>query len=80
MLTGKEAAERLNIHEQTVARWARHGIITSHAYNGHYVLYELPAADLPQKQCSRWNRLVDRAAARATNSAHQNHQLEREEV
>ncbi len=79
MLTRKEAAERLNIHEQTVARWAKHGIITSHAYNGHYALYELPAADLPQKQCSRWNRLIDRAA-RAKNAAHQNYPLEREEV
>ena len=77
MLTGKEAAERLNIHEQTVARWAKHGIITRHAYNGHYALYELPAADLPQKQCSRWNRLVDRAA-QAKDTAHQNDMLEKE--
>ena len=37
----------------------------SHAYNGHYSLYELPAAHLPQKQCSRWNRLIDRVTARA---------------
>ncbi len=65
MLTRQEAAARLNIHEHTVARWAKHGIITSHAYNGHYCLYEIPAADPPQKQSSRWNRLTDRAAARA---------------
>lgn len=64
MLTKQEAAERLNIHEQTVARWARHGLIKYHAYNGHYGLYELPTADLPQKHCSRWDRLVDRAAQR----------------
>lgn len=65
MLTKQEAAARLGIHEQTVARWAKFGLITSHAYNGHYCLYELPASDLPQKQCSRWNRLEDRVAARA---------------
>jgi hypothetical protein len=61
MLTRPEAAERLKIHEHTVARWARHGLITCHCYNGHYCLYEVPDANL-QKQCSRWNRLVDRAA------------------
>ncbi|MGO4570199.1 recombinase family protein [Rhizobium sp. 2YAF20] len=64
MLTKNEAAARLNIHEHTLARWAEHGLVTSHAYNGHYYLYELPTADIPQKQCSRWNQLVDRVAAR----------------
>jgi len=68
MLTKQEAAARLNIHEHTVTRWARHRLITSHAYNGHYCLYEIPDSDLPQKQCSRWNRLVDRAAARVQNA------------
>jgi DNA invertase Pin-like site-specific DNA recombinase len=61
MLTRQEAAERLKIHEHTVARWARHGLIASHCYNGHYCLYEIRDANL-QKQSSRWNRLVDRAA------------------
>ena len=60
MLTRPEAAARLKIHEHTVARWARHGLIACHCYNGHYCLYEVPDANL-QKQCSRWNRLVDRA-------------------
>jgi DNA invertase Pin-like site-specific DNA recombinase len=69
MLTKQEAATRLNIHEHTVTRWAKHGLITSHAYNGHYCLYELPTSDLPQKQCSRWNRLVDRAAERAKHAS-----------
>ncbi|MER9825710.1 recombinase family protein [Mesorhizobium sp. M0115] len=69
MLTKQEAAARLNIHEHTVTRWAKHGLIASHAYNGHYCLYELPVSDLPQKQCSRWNRLVDRAAARRQNAS-----------
>jgi len=68
-LTRQEAAERLDIHEHTVARWAKHGIITSHAYNGHYCLYEIPDADLPQKHCSRWNRLADRALARVQNAS-----------
>lgn len=69
MLTRQEAAARLNIHEHTVARWAKHGIITSHAYNGHYCLYEIPDANLPQKHCSRWHRLADRATARAQNAS-----------
>jgi hypothetical protein len=68
MLTKKEAAARLNIHETTLARWVEHGLVTGHAYNGHYCLYEIPDKDVPQKQCSRWNRLVDRAAARAQNA------------
>jgi excisionase family DNA binding protein len=68
VLTRQEAAARLNVHEQTVARWAKHGIIKCHAYNGHYCLYEVPEADLPQKHCSRWNRLVDRAAGRVKNA------------
>jgi len=78
MLTKHEAAVRLDIHEQTVTRWAKHGIITSHAYNGHYNLYELPVSDLPQKQCSRWNRLVDRAAARVQNASQQKLSTEKE--
>ena len=65
MLTKQEAAARLNIHETTLARWAEHGLVIRHAYNGHYGLYEIPASNLPRKQCSRWNRLVDRAAALA---------------
>ncbi|WP_203416342.1 recombinase zinc beta ribbon domain-containing protein, partial [Paracoccus sp. MKU1] len=80
MLTKQEAATRLGIHEQTVARWAKFGLIASHAYNGHYCLYELPASDLPQKQCSRWNRLQDRVAARAMQAPNQSCQLERKEV
>jgi len=63
MVTRQEAAAHLNISEQTVARWAKFGLITRHAYNGHYSLYEIADGDLPQKQCSRWNPLEDRAAA-----------------
>lgn len=63
MLTGKEMAERLGIHELTLVRWAKHGIINRHAYNGHLWLYEAPGPNLPAKQSCRWNRLPDRAAA-----------------
>jgi hypothetical protein len=63
MLTKEEAAARLEIHVQTLIRWAEHGIVTRHAYNGHAYLYEPSGRNPPVKQCSRWNRLVDRAAA-----------------
>jgi hypothetical protein len=63
MLTAKEMAARLDIHELTLVHWAKHGIINRHAYNGHYWLYEISGSNPPTKQCSRWNRLVDRAAA-----------------
>jgi DNA invertase Pin-like site-specific DNA recombinase len=63
MLTVKEIAKRVGIHELTVVHWAKHGIIKRHAYNGHFWLYEIPGPNLPPKQCSRWNRLVDRATA-----------------
>jgi len=66
MLTKREAAARLNIHETTLARWAEHGLVTRHAYNPHYCLYEISTSNLPLKQCSRWNPLVDRAAALKT--------------
>ena len=61
MLTAKEMAHRLDAHEQTVVRWAKYGIITRHAYNGHAYLYEDPGEHPPAKHCSRWDRLEDRA-------------------
>jgi len=69
LLTKQEAAARLGIHEQTVTRWAKFGLIKRHAYNGHYSLYELPHTDLPQKQCSRWNTLTDRVAKQTKKAA-----------
>ena len=63
MLTRREMANKLGIHEQTVARWAEYGIVTPHAYNGHRYLYEPPGSDPPVKQCSRWNPLAHRAKA-----------------
>lgn len=62
LLTKKEAAARLGIHESTLIKWAEHGIVIRHAYNARAYLYEAPGPNPPVKQCSRWNRLVDRAA------------------
>lgn len=61
LLTKEEMAARLGIHVQTLVRWADHGIVVRHAYNGHAFLYEPPGPNPPIKQCSRWNQLVDRA-------------------
>jgi DNA invertase Pin-like site-specific DNA recombinase len=69
MLTKKEAATRLGIHEATLVSWAEHGIITRHAYNGHAYLYDAPGPTPPVKHCSRWDRLADRAAAIMTAKA-----------
>jgi DNA invertase Pin-like site-specific DNA recombinase len=63
MLTAAEAAARLCIHEATVIRWAEYGLITRHAYNAHAYLYEMPDSNQPAKHSSRWDSLVDRAAA-----------------
>ncbi len=63
MLTATEAAARLCIHEATVIRWAEYGLITRHAYNAHAYLYEMPDSNQPAKHSSRWDPLVDRAAA-----------------
>jgi hypothetical protein len=62
MLTTKELAKHLGIHEATVVQWAKNGILVKHAYNGHFYLYEDPGPDPPTKHSSRWHRLVDRAA------------------
>ena len=61
MLTNKELADQLGIHIQTVVQWAKHGIVTRHAYNDHAYLYENPGPKPPTKHCSRWDRLIDRA-------------------
>jgi hypothetical protein len=63
MLTNAEITARLGICESTVKRWVRHGLIARHAYSGQAYLYEPPGSDLPPKHFSRWDRLVDRAAA-----------------
>ena len=76
LLTKDELAGRLRIHPQTLTRWGKHGIVRAHAYNGHAWLYEDPGPNPPVKQCSRWNRVVDRATARQGKAA----QIKSEEV
>ena len=66
MLTRPEAAARLGICESTLMRWVEHGLVARHAYNAHAHLYEAPGPNPPAKHCSRWDRLVDRAAANRT--------------
>lgn len=60
-LNAKEMADILGVHQHTVVRWARAGILKRHAYNGHFFLYEPPDENTPKKQCSRWNTLADRS-------------------
>jgi hypothetical protein len=67
MLNKREMADRLGVHEQTVDRWAKHGLVGAHFYNDHgWQLYEPPGPNTPVKHCSRWDRLVDRAAGLQT--------------
>ncbi len=80
LLTKRELAARLGIHESTLTSWVKHGIIKAHAYNGHAWLYEEPSAR-PTKHCSRWDRLSDRAAVlRTSRSQDQGPHLESKEV
>jgi DNA invertase Pin-like site-specific DNA recombinase len=69
MLTTREATARLGIHESTLARWAECGLVTRHAYNAHAYLYEVPDPHVPEKHCSRWDRLADRSTALKTAKA-----------
>jgi DNA invertase Pin-like site-specific DNA recombinase len=75
LLTKKELAGRLGIHEATLTSWVKHGIIKAHAYNGHAWLYEEPAIH-PSKHSSRW----DRVSERASRGSHQGPDLETKEV
>lgn len=72
LLTKREAAARLQVHVSTLVRWAEHGIVTRHAYNGHAYLYEAPGKNAPVKHSSRWDLLAERATsaqkARTTKS------------
>jgi len=80
LLTKKELANRLGIHEGTLTSWVKYGIIKAHAYNGHAWLYEEPA-NRPTKHCSRWDRLTDRAAVmRALQRQDQGPHIEPKEV
>lgn len=80
LLTKEELAHRLGIHETTLARWVKCGIITAHAYDGKAWLYEEPP-NPPSKHCSRWDRLADRAAAvRASHRQNQGPRVRSKEV
>lgn len=79
LLTKDELAARLGIHVATLESWVKHGIIKAHAYNGHRWLYEEPP-NPPAKHQSRWDRLVDRAAAVRTSAKKQISRLKSKEV
>jgi DNA invertase Pin-like site-specific DNA recombinase len=62
MLNTAEMSSRLGISPCTLLRWAEHGLVTRHAYNGHSYLYEEPEpGSTPEKHCSRWDPLTERA-------------------
>jgi len=64
MLNKREMADRLGVHAQTVDRWTEFGLIKAHFYNDHgWQLYEPPGPNTLAKHSSRWDRLMDRAAA-----------------
>jgi len=67
MRTAAEMAQHLGISVCTLARWAEHGLVTRHAYNGHSFLYEVPAGAPPVKAPSRWSTLSDRATKKRAN-------------
>lgn len=69
MLTTTEMAERLGVAACTLLRWAEHGLVVRHAYNGHAYLYEDPGPDPPARVPSRWNKLPNRAARRQRQTA-----------
>lgn len=80
LLTKREIAARLQVHEATVTSWVKHGIIKAYAYNGHAWLYEEPP-NRPQKHCSRWDRVSDRAAKMQVQAQqHQDCHVESKEV
>jgi len=66
MLTMKELAVNLGIHPGTLRSWVKAGIVKRLAYNEHAYLYQPPRPNTPGKHSSRWDRLVDRAAATDT--------------
>jgi DNA invertase Pin-like site-specific DNA recombinase len=81
MLTREKAASQLGICESTLIRWVEHGLVARHAYNAHAYLYEAPGANPPVRHCSRWDRLIDRAAAIQTATASKSsHRIEGDAV
>lgn len=81
MLTMKEMTAKLGVHELTLVAWAKHGIVSRLAYNGHAYLYEAPGPNPPIKHSSRWDQLVDRADIyKSMVKENQNAHVEAEEV
>jgi hypothetical protein len=81
MLTREEVASQLGICESTLIRWVEHGLVARHAYNAHAYLYEAPGVNPPVRHCSRWDRLIDRAAAIQTATASKSsHRIEGDAV
>ena len=79
MLNKREMADRLGVHAQTVDRWTEFGLIKAHFYNDHgWQLYEPPEPNTLAKHSSRWDRLMDRAAA--LQAGPQNAALEMKEM
>lgn len=79
MLTKDEMAKYLGIAACTLGRWAEHGMVARHAYNGHAYLYEIPSGVLPTRHCSRWDTLEDRAATKFRNEGENHKRSERSE-
>ncbi len=69
LLTRAEIADQLGVTLCTVTRWAKAGLLTGHAYNGHACLYDDPGPNPPRPAQSRWDTVADRAARRKSNRA-----------
>lgn len=81
MLTRAEAASKLEITQGTLVRWAKYGLVIKHACDGYRHLYETPGPQLPPKQSSRWNTLVDRASMlKHVSESKSSDQVERDAV
>ena len=66
MLNRKEMADRLGIHEQTVERWAKHGILKAHSYNDNgWQLYEIPGPNLPAETLQSMGSIGGSSSRRA---------------
>ena len=66
LLTSAEMAARLGITAPTLKRWAEHGLVTRHAYDGYCHLYEPPGPNAPVPGPSRWDTLEQRAHRRVS--------------
>jgi hypothetical protein len=79
LLTPAEMASRLGISACTLKRWADHGLVARHAYDGYHHLYEPPGSTPPTPAPSRWDTLEKRAA-RLSAAPESTRNLQPEEV